>query len=49
MDIKEIKIMVKEEYVSFETARLAKEKGFVPNVERHRRYKTSEYQIHKIY
>ena len=28
MDIKEIKIMVKEEYVSFETAKLAKEKGF---------------------
>ena len=34
MDIKEIKIMIEEQYVSFETAKLAKEKGFVPNVER---------------
>ena len=28
MDIKEIKIMIEEQYVSFETAKLAKEKGF---------------------
>ena len=34
MDIKEIKIMIEEQYVSFKTARLAKEKGFVPNMER---------------
>ena len=34
MDTKEIKIMIEEQYVSFKTARLAKEKGFVPNVER---------------
>ena len=42
MDIKEIKIMIEEQYVFFKTARLAKEKGFVPNVER---FSRSAYDV----